>query len=341
MTALKATVISGIPPLLGWLPVTHLVQMTCRVFEADLVELAPQRFERFRELAARLRIERSERVPELLICFMTRPAEARRVLAHPRFRRKAALKVAWILDSFWTADLKPGLLRDFDLVVHTQGYDAADYARAGASTLCLPWGSDVLAFGSANPTRAHDVLRIGRQPDAWEDDAVSHRAAEARGLSFQGRPPPTETLADLARYYRDSRYVVAFSNGCAPAPYTHPVKEYFTGRWTDAIANGSTVSGVSPATDTALGDMLWPEALLEFPTIDLADNLECLREARATWTPRLPAVNHHNALMRLDWRWRLHRLAQELSLTPGRLSDEIAALEQAAARVLENRGAAP
>ena len=38
----------------------------------------------------------------------------------------------------------------------------------------------------------------------------------------------------------------AFSNAVSPAPYTHPSREYLTGRWTDSLASGATTAGITP-----------------------------------------------------------------------------------------------
>jgi hypothetical protein len=85
-------------------------------------------------------------------------------------------------------------------------------------------------------------------------------------------------------YYRRARFVVAFSNLAAPAKYTHPTKAYFTGRWTDALANGAVVAGIHPVEDAGVGDLLWDGALLSFDRIDLAENIEVT-------CPRRPGVD--------------------------------------------------
>ena len=59
--------------------------------------------------------------------------------------------------------------------------------------------------------------------------------------------------------------------------------------------------------DLALLD--WPEALLDFGTIDFQANMAMLREATAQWTPEVAKRNHLGALRRLDWRWRFKAIA--------------------------------
>jgi hypothetical protein len=50
--------------------------------------------------------------------------------------------------------------------------------------MVLGWGSDVLGMGSGADKRAVDVLRLGRQPLEWDDDAVSGAACSDAGLRF-------------------------------------------------------------------------------------------------------------------------------------------------------------
>jgi hypothetical protein len=134
-------------------------------------------------------------------------------------------------------------------------------------------------------------------------------------------------------YYRRARFVVAFSNLAAPAPHTHPTKAYFTGRWTDALANGAVVAGIHPTEDAGVGDLLWDGALLSFDRIDLAGNLEVLARAARDWTPEVAWRNHRLALERLDWRWRVRDVAAWLGLDAPDLDDEMERLTDRAERL--------
>jgi hypothetical protein len=123
---------------------------------------------------------------------------------------------------------------------------------------------------------------------------------------------------------------VSFSNLAAPAPYTHPSKAYFTGRWTDAIASGAVVAGIPPLEDAGVAGLLWEGALLEFDRIDLEENLARLAEAVARWTPDVARRNRRNALARLDWRWGLKRLADRLEMRFPALESDLERLRRGA-----------
>jgi hypothetical protein len=181
----------------------------------------------------------------------------------------------------------------------------------------------VLELGGAGSDRDSDVLRIGRQPPEWEDDTATAAAAEAIGVRFHGRPPLGTSYRDLMAFYRRSRFVVAFSNLVAPAPHTHPTKAYFTGRWTDALANGASVAGIHPIEDKGVADLMWEGALLPLGRIDLVENLADIARAAQAWTPEVARHNHLMALRRLDWRWRLRDVAAWLGLAAPALEREI------------------
>ncbi len=247
----------------------------------------------------------------------------------PEFDLKFRHRAVWIIDSFWTEMCPPPrLLRHFDLVAYTQKGDAAFYEKQTRDrSVFLGWGSDVLRFGSDEGTRDVDVMRVGRQPEAWEDDEQTKRVCARQGLQFHGRPPygtgPGNQYESLMSFYARSKYVVAHSNLAAPMTYTHPTKEYITGRWTDALASGATVAGVPPRSDMSLNELLWPGALLEFDTVDLTQNIQDLKAATANWSAENARHNHLKALQNLDWRWRLKKLAERMEFCSPVLDDEI------------------
>jgi hypothetical protein len=121
---------------------------------------------------------------------------------------------------------------------------------------------------------------------------------------------------------------LAFSNAVSPAPYTHPTREYLTGRWTDALACGAVVAGIAPAC-AATAELLWPGATLELDTVDRAQGIRRIAAAVSGWAPQTASDNHRKALERLDWRWRFQELAASLSIESERLDAEIHALRAA------------
>jgi hypothetical protein len=320
----------------GWQPIIHLVSLLSRLLGAEVQEIGSGVGSAVRRMTRAVLPVRPTG-EDVVIYLVFHPRHIQVAVGDPAFDQPAALRILWIVDSFWTEDASARLLRNFDRVVYMQSADAGFYETAsGGKALCAPWGADVLDLGGEGGVRDMDILRIGRQPDAWDDDARTAAAAAPLGLRFHGRPPLDTPYESLMDYYRRSRFVVAFSNLAAPAPHTHPTKAYFTGRWTDALANGAVVAGVHPVEDAGLADSLWDGALLSFDRIDLGENLAALARAAAAWTPEVARHNHLRALERLDWRWRLRDLAKWIGLSApaldddlGRLADRVERLRQA------------
>lgn len=322
----------------GYGPIGHLSLLAARLLDLELVH--PQAPANPKLSALRRALFRAPFGADSGVIYIASNAHWIRTLAAQEdFYKPKRFRAIWIIDSFLTEGVPSAwMMRHFDLLIYMQRGEADFYERlAPGRTLYLPWGADVLDLGSSAAERPVDVLRVGRQPDAWDDDARSEEACEAAGLRFSGRPPylpedpsdPSAGHRHLSTYYARAKFVLAHSNLAAPAPYTHPTKEYITGRWTDALAGGAVVAGVHPYGDATAADLLWPGATLDFDRIDLAHNIEALREAVACWTPDQARRNHLQALGQLDWRWRLQTLAEALDLTSPALDAELSRLRAA------------
>jgi hypothetical protein len=140
----------------------------------------------------------------------------------------------------------------------------------------------------------------------------------------------------VMRVYGESKYLLAFSNAANPEGYTHPTRQYLTGRWVDALACGAVVAGISPR-GSGIDELLWPGATLEFGSIRRQEGLETLAGALKLWTPQSALRNHAMALKKLDWRWRLKTIADICAVDTATLRTELALLT---ARVEERRIAA-
>lgn len=298
-----------------------------RVLGAEIEEIGRERLRLMRR-AYRMLVQPPRSGEDIVIHFARYPGEIALHVSSPLFDRPAARRILWVVDSFWTDRVPERLLSAFDLVVYMQSYERAYYDRLSKGrSLHVRWGADVLDLGAGNEERSIDILRVGRQPPEWDDDSHSMDAAKKISLVFQGRPPMDISYSELMGYYAKSRYVIAFSNLAAPARYTHPTKEYFTGRWIDAIASGAVVAGISPRRDRGIYDCLWDGALLEFDKVDLCSNMATLKRDAERWTPEIAMRNHLNALMTLDWRWGIKRLADSLDLVFPELEEDLSRLQ--------------
>lgn len=319
------------PGTVGYHPVLHMVRLAAELLGATLVILPPEPVRRRRKLEALLPSRRGEGTG-LLICVS--PAALLALLRLDGWRRRYGRVAAWVFDSFWV-DRIPRAFRQrrhFDHLFVTELEDRDEWERRVRVPVdWLPWGSDVLRLGSDAADRPVDVLRVGRQPQPWEDDGASAEACRVAGLRFHGRPEAredaTENQRALMAAFASSKFTLSFSNSVDPQIYTHPTRRYITGRWTDALAAGATVAGIPPESVPA-HQLLWPEALLDLRTIERDQGLAVLRSAAAAWTPERARINYRHALERLDWRRRFERIAGALELSAPLLRQELRHLDE-------------
>lgn len=314
----------------GWGPVTELVGLIERLLEARVVEVGDRgEVSALRKAAALLPRGRRGRGRHLLVVAANPAAVA--YLARPALWWPGYDSVAcWVIDSFWT-DRTPRILRSrphIDRLFTTDPGLVNEWSGITALPVtCLPWGADTTRFPEVGD-RPIDVLRLGRQPEAWDDDAVTARDAEHRGLRFAGRPPmsedPFENQSAVRRALLSSKIVLAFSNLVSPAAYTHPTRDYLTGRWMDALAAGCLVAGRAPAAATS---QLWDGATIEIDPTSREASWTALSAAVAAWSPARAQRTQTLARERLDWRLRLHDLCRAMCWNvPPQLSAEIATL---------------
>lgn len=311
----------------GYHSVYYMARLAAELLNGELVILDSKPLTVVEKLSSLFR-RKNRGLPCLLIC--PGPSSLAAIFQIGSWREKCGRLVAWVFDSFWT-DTIPRVARlggVFDHVFVTEREDIDTWSKMiSAPVEWLPWGADVLRLGSANPARRFDLLRIGRQPPEWEDDASSAFACQSRNLSFHGRPPTLDDATDnqllMMGFLRDARLTLAFSNLVAATSYTHPLRQYLTGRWTDALAAGATVAGIPPRSES-VQSMLWPEALLDLGTANRAEGLEVIARAVCEWSPGRARVNYLRSLERLDWRWRFKRIAAALDVHAQPLDLELA-----------------
>lgn len=322
----------------GWGPILHLIDLSARLLDLEVIRPKPRINSRVTGLKPLIFPALYGPSPGVIYVAKS-PGSIKSITQLPDFGRPRRFRALWIIDSFWT-EWAPSqtLMRQFDLVIFMQKNEATFYEKlAPRRTLFLGWGADVLDLGSSATDRPVDLLRVGRQPEAWDDDQRSDAACRLAGLKFAARPPffsenwkdSSAGHRDLCARYARAKFVLAHSNIAAPAPYTHPTKEYITARWTDALAAGTVVAGIPPLKDTSCKDLLWDGAILTFDRIDLVHNVEAVREAVGVWNPATAIVNRREALKRLDWRWRLKALADWLGIATPELESELGMLRAA------------
>ena len=250
--------------------------------------------------------------------------------------RGSGHSAALVTDSYWVERIPRmvGRYGHFDQIfIHDAELVDDWHSKTGLPVGCVPVGSDVLGHGTGESVRPVDVLRVGRQPAAWDDDDRLIQAAKLLGLEAAGRPPMYDDAGvgyrELMKATSRAKATLAFTNKVNPTPYTHPTREWLSYRWVDAIATGTVVAGVPPKCQAA-SDLLWPEALLEVSPVDMKDGLRVIAEWTERWTPGIPRALHQRALMTLDWRWRLKTIAQEMDLTAPLLDSELGAIERMA-----------
>ncbi|MDX2019185.1 MAG: hypothetical protein SF187_03025 [Deltaproteobacteria bacterium] len=296
----------------GYSPYLHLAQLASEAFGGKCLRIPAERPSRLEKFGALWPQKRGNRA---CLFIAHAPGALKAFAAIPRWRAEYRYLCAWVFDSFWVDHVSRFVryAQPFDHVYVTEAEDLEAWRQKFKVPVdWLPWGADVLRMGSTNAHRNVDACRIGRQPPAWEDDSATAAAFAARGLTFKGRPTgdydPLKNQEIVAAHFSQSKFSLSFSNSVSPSVQTHPHRQYITARWTDALACGVTVAGVPPQCRT-IDELLWPEALLKFESIDLDHGIERLREAVSQWTPARAQLNHVRALERLDWRLRLQKVA--------------------------------
>jgi hypothetical protein len=315
----------------GYHCVYYMARLAAELLNGELVVLRPGNITLMQKLTSIL--PRADRgIDCLLIC--PSPSCLASLLQITDWRQKYRVLVAWVFDSFWTQHIPKFArwTRVFDRICITEQEDLETWRRILPTPVeWLPWGSDVLRLGSDNPSRHFDLLRFGRQPSQWEDDSTNRSACDARGLIFQGRPPELKDATDselsLMNFLGNTKFTLAFSNLVNPNPQTHPIREYLTGRWTDALSAGAIVAGVPPRSET-VKSLLWPEALLDLGSVKQCQGLEVVADAVRDWTPARAKLNYLQSLQRLDWRWRFKRLTEVMGIHSDRLDKELSGLNE-------------
>ena len=248
----------------GYHCVLHMARLAAALLNGKLVAVPSGHPTTIDKLSGIFLPRKRSRSSCLLIC--PSPADLSTILLVPNWRQTFSRVVVWVFDSFWTNWIPPWAraTRIFDHVFVTEREDLNTWRRKiHAPVDWLPWGSDVLNLGSSNRLRQIDLLRFGRQPKEWDDDLANGRVCQASGIKFHGRPQSFSDATDNERglmgMLSKTKFTWPSLNRACPNPQTHPKREYITGRWTDSLAAGATVAGISPRSES-VQSLLWPEA---------------------------------------------------------------------------------
>ncbi|GAA2557599.1 hypothetical protein GCM10009861_16990 [Neomicrococcus aestuarii] len=268
------------------------------------------------------------------------PGQLYALLENPLWLGKYDHVAVWVIDSFWNERI-PKVLRGtrrIDWIWVTDSNDVADWQKFfGSRVGVLPWGADTKAITSDYPlcSKNIDLLRIGRQPIAYEDDELTQADASKLGVLFAGRPSfgsnEDESNQNLHSALSESKSVLAFSNIYDTTTYTHPTKEYVTGRWMDSLAHGAAVAGVLPNTETARS-LVPPIGRIPLDPRDRGNGLRSVREWVQDWQVETSIEIRKFAIENLDWRHRLSAVDRHFGLHSDRLANEVLELE----RISEN-----
>ena len=335
-------IVDLVPEEIGWTPIQYMAVLAAELLDTHVVRLdrrAPSAARKALSIIFRRTQSRVAQGSCLMIC--SEPKDLLNVIDIPQWRKRFKFLAAWIIDSFWHERIPATLLltRPFDHLFVTSKDDVDAWQSISATPATwLPWGADALRLGRGACDREWDVTRVGRQPPEWDDDAATTSAAARLGIKYRGRPnregvSPLQNSTALMTAYGSSKYIMAFSNSVNRATYTHPIREYLTGRWADALACGAIVAGIAPR--GAGGDaLLWPGATLELGTVRRDAGLRLLAEDLKKWRPEKAALNHAMALKTLDWRWRFKVIADTFGETPAPLAHELNLLRERLPTVL-------
>jgi hypothetical protein len=329
------------PGGIGYHPVMYMVRLAEELFAANLF-LYPKS-QNPHPISKLTQFLPSKKGQDCCLVICASPACLQSLCLIPHWRKRYRHVVAWVFDSFWVNAIPrigQGWPHHFDHIFVTEPEDVDEWGvKTGIPTSWLPWGTDALRLGSSNGNRPVDLLRIGRQPQQWEEDEKTRIMCNLRDIKFHGRP---DFFGDAQKNQRHlmtevfarTKFSLSWSNGVSPALQTHPKREYITARWTDALAAGATVAGIAPRTE-AIKELFWPGALLELSETGLEQGLVEIQQALQSWSPNRAITNARYALERLDWRWRFKNIAKKLEHVAQPLENELIEIQDIVNRMTQ------
>jgi len=316
-----------------------MVRLAADLLEAELIILEYKEPSIIEKLSTLILKREVVREGEGLLIICASPTDLSLLFQVENFRNRFSCIAAWVIDSFWV-DRIPKFIKTsgfYDHIFITSAEDVDEWNRlTKVPTSWLPWASDVLNLGGANKGRKWDLMRVGRQPMEWDDDENTHKKCDEYNINFSGRPKMAQNAIRnhkaLIECYRESKFVLAFSNINNPTNYTHPTRAYLTARWVDTLACGGIVAGISPD-EASIRKLLWKGATLELDSLKINNGLVEIKRALEKWSPAQVDFNYKESLKRLDWRWRFLEIANLFEISPQILFTDIERLKSEIARI--------
>lgn len=327
----------AVPEEAGWAPILSMADLLCRYLKTQPIML-DTRTSLSRTTKVLGTLPRPKRGNRQALVIAYDPGQLNAIAqSHLIFKQYSAC-YGWVIDSFWSERI-PRIARSnktYTKIFVTDPGDLEDWQKAGISSLgVLPWGTDVWSNLrerlAATSQKTTDLLRVGRQPVAWDLDEQTAQVAQKHGVAFKGRPAfgasAEESALILNQALSHAKCVLAFSVRVSPTHYTHPTKDYITARWLDALAWGATVAGQRPESEAAK-DLLWDTATLDISSDDIERGMAQVKEALESFTEVKSAHRVLNSLERFDWRHRFKSLFDHMGITSDSLNQDLLAISQ-------------
>jgi len=320
----------------GWHPILHMVLLMSEYFDADFQIIKSDEYEYEGSIFKKMSwcLKRYKKGSDCLIIVPSASEIEILFTLDKNWRKKFGKVAVYVIDSFWT-DRIPWYSKYCNHIDHyfvTSPEDAGSWSEhTNASVSCIPWGSDVLKLGWKKEIKDIDLLRLGRQPPEWDNDALSQVICSKNKINFHGRPPsaqdPIDTHLLTMSFMKRSKFILSFSNAADSSPYTHPTKEYITGRWTDALASGAVVVGIMPKCRNVI-DLLWNSATINIQSTSQDAVINAVIKASTMWNEELATTNHINALNKLDWRWKFKDISKFFDLNERKLDKDLIKIDK-------------
>ena len=171
-------IIVAVPSGAGWVPVHAMAELLAR-YTGGTVHTVDVGASLSKETKLLARLPRLKGGSKRCLVIASDPGQLYAISQRSfAFRRYGAI-YGWVIDSFWD-DRIPAVAKSstYDRIFVADVDDVQPWTAAGVKAPgVLPWGADVWSKFSdrlaALESKSTDLLRVGRQPAAYEDDEAT------------------------------------------------------------------------------------------------------------------------------------------------------------------------